>query len=234
MRGAGEPRPVEMDIDSVGPSAGGASGVGGNPSSAQTGTPAVVMTPLQLEIPGQDMMDVEPGFSGGQFLASGGAAHVAPLASSSPISSVPGGVASPSQGTRAIPPTTGTHPGCTSPSVPNPINHSAHVASPSFSAPALDAAGVVGLRPVPAPPVVVLTKSDVHAMPYVFFEFVKRDVFIKCPLCLCSLVVEGPAMALQCQVLCDLAVADGFMTSIILVYLFLVSYVLNTQEAQAT
>lgn len=149
-----------MDIDSVGPSPSGASGVAGNPATAQSGAPTFVMAPLQLEIPGQDMMDVEPGFSG-QFTSSA-PANLASVAISSPS---PAGL-----GTRATPPIGGVSPGCSSPSVPHAgvsISHLAQVSSQAFSAPGLDAAGVVGLRPVPTPPVAVVTKSDVHSSPYV-------------------------------------------------------------------
>lgn len=98
---------MDMHIDS-GPTA-----------TAPSGSPNPSVSPLHLDLPANDMMEVEPEF-------------------------------------------------CTTINMPCASASTAAFAQSSLmspSAPANDAAGAVGLRPVPSPPVVLVTASDVTPLP---------------------------------------------------------------------
>jgi hypothetical protein len=129
-----------MDVDSAGPAA------APTCNGVEVSVPAVVNVPsalpgscsLRLDIPGQDMMDVDPEVSArfGSTLAAAGAHVSASRAGPRVLASLD------------------------APSAANPITRTAPLRFPAHDAP-----GALGLRPMPTPPVAVVTTSDVLSRP---------------------------------------------------------------------
>lgn len=150
-----------MDIDSVGlaktseSEIGERTGVANKPFTQNTSPPS-------LDIPPQDMMDVDPQMSA-QFTAS--------IATEPPqngvVQSRAGRIPAAYYNRKILPSPGGTQTPGHSLTAAYGRKFLLHAASMAARTPVEDAAGAIGMSPVPTPPVVVLTSSDVASWPLV-------------------------------------------------------------------